>query len=149
MLRRRPSLPSFERVKPLLLPIAAGVGALIWVVAFVTGSRNSAWDDWSPPSTMRGKNVSVWDRSVETEAEHDKRVSAKMKSLGLRDEAETIKREILGDKSKLRGDAIRPRDDDSSRDDDKFNPREACIQMKLQFPERYKDVDCMAERYDP
>jgi hypothetical protein len=145
-----PSLPSFERVKPLLVPGGAALVALIWAIAFATGSTNSAWDsEWSAPAAMRGKNVVVWDRNVEgiveSQAEREKRL--RNNTAEVKEHIGDMKKKLLGDRTKMRGDAIKP-EKEALPSELEFNPREACIQMKLQFPERYTDMDCMSERYD-
>jgi hypothetical protein len=65
----------------------------------------------------------------------------------VRDEVGNMKKSILGDRRRTRGDDIIP-EAPPVPEGFEFNPREACLQMKLEYPERFGKVDCMSERYD-
>jgi hypothetical protein len=146
--RRLASLPVFERARPLLVLGGVVVVGLIWVVAFKASSTNTAWDsEWSAPSDTRGKSVGVWNRDVETQAERDKRLATSREAADLKDDLRDVKKSLLGNASKTRGNAVTMEKPELPRDLE-FNAREACMQMKLEFPERYANVDCMSERYD-
>jgi hypothetical protein len=139
-------MPSWDRLKPV-----AGVGvviaaALTWVFAFRTGvtSSNDWNQEWNIPSDTRGKGVYIGNREVETPIEREKRL-AKMRLLN--GELGAMKKNVLGDKDKVRGNEIVP-ERPPPPPGFNFNPREACIQMKMEYPERYGNVDCMSDQYD-
>jgi hypothetical protein len=138
-------MPPWKRVKPL---VGAGVvvaAALTWVLAFRTGWADSDWkDEWQTPSEIRGKSVVIGNRNVETVIEKEKRLA---KDRTLQQGAGALKRSFLGDQRKTRGDDIVPEGPELPEGFD-YNSREACQQMKLEFPERYGQVDCMSDAYN-
>jgi len=139
-------MPSWERLKPV-----AGVGvvvaaALTWVLAFRTGSASSdEWNqEWNLSAETRGKGVYLGNKEVETPVEREKRLA---KARILNGELGAMKKTVLGDKEKVRGNDIVPARPPPPPGYN-FNPREACIQMKMEYPDRYQKVDCMSEEYD-
>ena len=117
----------------------------MWVLAFRTGWDSPEWnEEWHNPSDVRGKTVYIGNKDVETVAEREKRL-AKVKIVN--GEVGALKKTVLGDNRKTRGNDIVPETPPLPEGFD-FNPREACLQMKLEFPERYGKVDCMSDRYD-
>ncbi len=85
------------------------------------------------------------DRHVETTEEREKRLAPAAKDL--RDDLGTVKRDVLGNGHKTRGNEVRGERRAPPPGYD-YNPREACLQMKMTFPERYQKVDCMDRKYD-
>jgi hypothetical protein len=139
-------VPPWERLKPFVVLGATGVGALVWVLAFETSSNSSDWgSEWSPQGDLRGKSVAIKVRDVETTAEREKRQA--LKNRELRDDIGSVKKSLLGDKHHTRGDDIQPENPELPPGFE-YNPRDACLQMKLEYPERYGEVDCMSDKYD-
>ncbi len=133
-------------VKPLAAIGFLAVGAATWVLVFRSGWSNADWEnDWSVPGATRGKSINIAGREIETPVEREKRLALQAK--GLRDDVGTVKKSFLGDRHHTRGDDIVPETPPLPEGFD-FNPREACLQMKVEFPERYGNVDCMSDRYD-
>jgi hypothetical protein len=126
-----------------------GAAALTWVVAFETGSVNGDWNaEWSSPSETRGNTVYIGNGHVETTEEREKRLAPAAKDLrDLKDDLGTMKRSVLGDGHKTRGDDVRGEHIAPPPGYD-FNPREACQHMQMTYPERYKNVDCMSDKYN-
>jgi hypothetical protein len=139
-------MPPWIPVKPLAA-IAVLVGAAgMWVFVFRSDWSNADWDNASnAPTAVRGKTVYIGNKEVETATEKEKRLATQNKAL--REEVGTMKKSILGDHKKTRGEDIIPENAPLPEGFD-FNPREACLQMKMEFPERYGNVDCMSDRYD-
>lgn len=124
--------------------VVAGAG-LTWALAFSTAWSSSEWnEEWHGPSELRGKGVYIANREVETTEEREKRLK-KIKIVN--GEVGELKKTVLGDQRAIRGNDILPDTPDRPEGFD-FNPREACLQMKMEFPERYGNVDCMSDRYD-
>jgi hypothetical protein len=140
-------MPPWERVKPLVGVGVLVAAALTWVFAFRTGWASGDWSDneWKLPSDTRGKTVYIGNKDVETTLEKEKRKAIKNKDL--REEVGNMKKSLLGDHRKTRGDDIVP-ESPPVPEGFEYNPREACLQMKMEFPERYGGVDCMSDRYD-
>jgi hypothetical protein len=136
---------SREQVKILAGAGVAGAVLLTWALAFRTGWASNDWnDEWQNPSDLRGKTVYIGNKEVETTEERDKRLK-KLKLLN--GELGEMKKSVLGDRRSIRGNDIVPEAPDLPEGFD-YNPREACLQMKLEYPERYGKLDCMSERYD-
>ncbi len=139
-------MPPWERLKPFVVVGAVGAVVAGWMLVFETGTEDAEWSaEWKPPDTLRGKAVAIKTRDVETTAEREKRLATKHKEL--RDEVGNVKKSILGDRKVTRGDDVLP-DAPELGADVEYSPREACMQMKLEYPERYGDVDCMSDKYD-
>jgi hypothetical protein len=133
-------------VKPLAAVGVVVAAAATWVLVFRSGWSSTDWDnEWNVPSATRGKTVYIGSKDVETTADREKRLAIKAKEL--REDVGSVKKSILGDRRQIRGDDIIPETPDLPEGFD-FNPREACLQMKMQFPDRYEKVDCMSDRYD-
>lgn len=138
-------MPPWERLKPVAVVGAVVAAGLTWALAFNNGWSSSDWNqEWHNPSDVRGKSVYIGNKEVETTDEREKRLA---KSKLLREEAGTVKKSILGDRRRTRGDDIIPENPPLPEGFD-YNPREACQQMKMEFPERYGNVDCMSDRFD-
>jgi hypothetical protein len=138
---------SWERVKPLAVVGMVASAGLVWVLAFRFGWANGDWSSgWGegPPET-RGKTVYIGSKDVETNAEKEKRLETSTK--GVREQVGNMKKSILGDRRKTRGEDIVPEVPPVPAGFE-YNPREACLQMQMEYPERYGKVDCMSDRYD-
>ena len=122
--------------------------ALTWFFAFRTGWASSdEWNqEWNNPSDTRGKGVYIGNKIVETPVEREERLA---KERSLRSELGAVKRSVIGDSKQktIRGNDIVPERPPPPPGFD-FNPRDACIQMKMEYPERYGKVDCMSDKYD-
>ena len=140
-------MPPWQRYKSLAVLGVVGAAALTWVLAFETGSASGDWNaEWAgSPTETRGKSVYIGSKIVETNQERDQRLAPANKDL--RDDLGTMKKEVLGDSHKTRGEDVRGEHRAPPPGYD-YTAREACLQMKMQFPERYRDVDCMADKYD-
>jgi len=139
-------MASSNRVKPLVAAAVVVATGLTWVFAFRTGWASSEdWnDEWNNPSATRGKGVYIGDKLVETPVEREQRLA---KERALRGELGAVKRSVLGESKKTRGWDIVPESPPPPPGFD-FNARDACLQMKMEYPERYGNVDCMSDRYD-
>jgi hypothetical protein len=133
-------------MKPLIGAGVAAAAALTWVFAFRTGwSSSEDWnEEWNNPADTRGKGVYIANKAVETAVEKEQRLA---KERALRGELGAVKRSIIGDSKKTRGSDIIPETPPPPPGFD-FNARDACLQMKMEYPERYGSVDCMSDRYD-
>ncbi|APR77849.1 Hypothetical protein A7982_03196 [Minicystis rosea] len=135
-----------ERCRKHQRSIAIVVVVLAWGIAF----RSCFIQGWSnmfgsaaPPT--RGNAVAIKDKDVETTAEQQKRLE-KHKS-EIRETLSGLKTDLLGDTRKTRGDT--PRESKTiPRDVARYTQRDACFQMKLEYPDRFGDVDCMEGDYD-
>jgi hypothetical protein len=138
---------SWQRVKPLAALGALGAAGLFWVLAFQSGWASGEWSTGFGDVDTRGKTIHIGSKDVETREERDKRLETVIKTKGLRDEVSDVKKSILGDRHRTLGDDIHaehgPRPEGFE-----YNPREACLQMKMEYPERFGKVDCMSDRYD-
>jgi hypothetical protein len=140
-------VPRWERKKSLLVVGAAAAAIAAWALAFQTGAESPEWNaEWRLPSASRGKTISINSRDVETDAERAKRL-APIGDKEVREDLGAVKRSILGDKRPMRGNDIEPEEQELTPDVE-YNPREACLQMKLEYPERYGNVDCMSDKYN-
>lgn len=130
-----------ERLRRYVRPAGLGVALLVWVAAFAWGFRSSPWVGFqAAEQPTKG-------RAVESESERKKRME-KLKALDIRDVADplrTVKKDMLGDRSKLRGREVggapRVRQPWVSR-------RRACLDLKLAYPDKFGELDCMAPKYD-
>jgi len=139
-------VPPWQRYKSVAVLGVVGAAALTWALAFAMGWGDSDWNtEWSSPTETRGKSVHIGSRPVETNQEKEQRLAPANKDL--RDDLGNLKKEVLGDGHKTRGDEVigQRRPPPSGFD---YNPREACMQMQMQFPERYRNVNCMDDKYD-
>lgn len=141
-------MPPWERVKPLAALGMVGAAALVWAFAFRSGWAGgdgvSGWGEG--PAETRGKAVVIGNTDVETTDEREKRLDSS-KSKSVRDQVGNVKNSLLGDHRKTRGEDIIP-ETAGPPEDFEYSPREACMQMKLQYPERFGKVDCMSDRYE-
>ena len=139
-------MPAWERYKPLAVIGVVGAAALTWVLVFETGWANGDWNaEWAGPTDTRGKSVYIGNKLVETNEEREKRLAPGAKDI--KDDLRTMRQGVLGDGHKTRGDDVRGERRAPPPGYD-YNPREACMQMQMQFPERYRNVDCMDDKYD-
>jgi hypothetical protein len=135
-------MPSWERLKPVAVAGVVVATVLTWVFAFRTGSASSA--EWNQEWNGGGKGVYIGNKEVETPVEREKRLA---KDRILNGELGAMKKSVLGDKDKVRGNDIIP-ERPPPPPGFNFNPREACLQMKMEYPERYGNVDCMSDDYN-
>jgi hypothetical protein len=138
-------MPPLARLKPLAAIVVLAAAAAVWVFVFRSGWSNADWENGNASTATRGKTVYIGNKDIETTLDREKRLAVKAKDL--RDEVGSVKKSVLGDQHKTRGDDIIPETPPLPEGFD-FNPREACLQMKVEFPERYDNVDCMSDRYD-
>lgn len=136
----------WDRLKPLAGAGIVGAAALTWVLVFQTGWSNSDWNsEWSPPTALRGKTVVIHNKKVETTAEREKRLEVKYKEV--HEGISKVKKDLLGDARKTRGNDIQPEAPELPPGFD-YSPRESCLQLKMEYPERFGDADCMADKYN-
>lgn len=138
---------SWERVKPLAVLGIVGAAVLCWVLAFQSGWASGEWSTGVADVDGRGKTVHIGSRDVETTEEKEKRLQELIKTKGLRDDVNSVKKSLLGDGHRTRGDDIVP-ERPPLPEGYRFNAREACLQMKMEYPDRFENVDCMSDRYD-
>jgi len=135
-----------ERLKPLAALGLLGAAALTWVFAFRSGWSNADWNQqWSAPAETRGRTIYIGSKDVETTLEKEKRLAVQAKDL--REQVREMRKSVLGDRRKTRGDDVRGEGPEVPEGFD-YNPRDACLQMQLEYPERFGKVDCMSDRYD-
>lgn len=125
---------------------AVGAAVLAWGVAFKFGWGNSEWTGfWGQAQETRGNAVVIKEKRVETTAERAARLGKQNSDLdnAIRD----LRKDLLGDNRPTAGVApkFRPR---IPKDIASYTQRDACFQMKLEFPDRFGDVDCMSDKYD-
>ena len=133
-----------KRYRVGAIAVAAAVG--LWGVALRAGWANDAWTaDWSPAAETRGKPVYLQSKLVETAQEKEKRLAEQR--LGLREEAGKLKRSLLGDRRRMLGEDIVPEAPPLPAGFE-YSPREACLQVKLEYPERFGKVDCMSDQFN-
>jgi len=136
----------WKYLKPLAVLSLGGAAALAWVLAFRSGWANGEWSSGGEGlSETRGKTVYIGNKDVETNDEKEKRLDSKTK--GVREEVGNVKKSLLGDRRRTLGEDIVP-EVPPVPEGFEFNPREACLQMKMEYPERFGKVDCMSDRYD-
>ncbi len=138
-------MPRWEHNRLLFVAGAAGAAMVAWALAFRTGAESPEWnDEWTPSAALHG-TIAIQSHRVETAAEREERLASETKEI--HEDLGEVKRAILGDKRPMLGNAIGPVGPEIAPDFE-FSPREACLQMKLAYPERYGDVDCMSSQYD-
>jgi hypothetical protein len=117
--------------------------AAAWTVAFGWGWQGEGWQGFRiPAAETRG-------RHVETPAEQEQREAREESAL--REALRGARKELLGNRSRTRGDDLRSRAPITGAQPDEvtgYTQREACMQMKLEHPERFGDVDCMSSAFD-
>ncbi|MFT3772071.1 MAG: hypothetical protein QM820_42235 [Minicystis sp.] len=136
-----------ERLRKYQRHIAVVVVVLAWAVAFRSGFGSSEWSGawWVSPQQTRGSTVVIKEKAVETTAERRKRLD-KQKS-ELKEALQGLKTDVLGDSRPTRGDTPRERQA-IPRDVAGYTQRDACLQMKLEYPDKFGDVDCMSDEFD-
>jgi hypothetical protein len=123
--------------------------AIAWAVALHQGFASSEWTGfWSSGSATRGNTVAIGNKRVETEAERKKRLGRQ--SNELKAALSDVRKGVLGNHQKTRGDDPEAWDrrPEVPSDVSQYTQRDACLQMKLEFPDRFGDVDCMSDDYD-
>jgi hypothetical protein len=117
-----------------------GVVASGWVAAFSSGFRASDW-----PSVLPGGSHDTDGRVVETPVESEERQAPKAREIV--EHVRSVRRSVLGDGARTRGDDVRRRRQALPPGHD-VTPREACLEMRLAYPEQFGSVDCSSSRYD-
>lgn len=115
------------------------IGATLasWGVAFGAGFAPSAWVGFTAsPSLTRGQDVSGRKKPV------DPRSSEIDGALA------DLKKELLGRDEKTRGADPRGPRARIPREMGRYTQRDACLQMKLEYPDRFGEVDCMSGKFD-
>ena len=134
-------------LRKLALLGAVGAAGFTWADTLKGSWASNEWTGlWSSAPELRGTTVKIAVQEIETTAEREKR-EAQLKT-GLVDDLHQMKRDVLGDNRKLRGSAISPGPRVLPPGFADFTQRDACFQQKLEYPERFKDADCMSDRYD-
>jgi hypothetical protein len=137
-----------ERIRKHRNRAFVGAAVIAWAVALHQAFAASEWTGfWSAPPT-RGNTVAIQNKTVETEAERKKRLGHRNEEL--RDALSDLRKGVLGNRRSTRGDDPEAWDRRPSVPGDvaDYTQRDACLQMKLEYPDRFKDVDCMSEDYD-
>jgi hypothetical protein len=114
-----------------------GVTVAAWGIAFSSAFAPSEWVGFSAsPSRTRGKDVSGAKKPIE---QQNSEIDGAL---------EGLKKDMLGRDGKTRGfDPKGPRAN-IPREMRRYTQRDACMQMKLEYPDRFGDVDCMADKFD-
>lgn len=123
------------------------LGAIIaWAVAFESGwARSESTGFWARRTELRGDAVAIRGEQIETAAQRERRLARQTSEL--EDELSDLRKDYLGGGKRTEG--VDPRFRPSiPRDVARYTQRDACIQMKMEFPERFGDVDCFSDRYD-
>jgi hypothetical protein len=143
-----------ERLRQYQRHLAVGVVVLAWAVAFRWGFAGSDWEGawWGSAPTTRGDAVVIKEKEVLTEAERQGRLAKQKKELGdtfreIKDVARSGKKQLVGDRRQTRGDDLR-KEEELDPETATWTQREMCQNMKVQFPDRFRDVDCMSNEYD-
>lgn len=126
-----------------------GACVLAWAIAFKSGFANSEWQGfWASSQPTRGSSVVIKEKVVETTAERDRRLAKQRKQTSeLNEKLHDLRKDFLGDGKVTRGDALRFKQQ-IPKDVARFTQRDVCFQMQLEEPERWKDVDCMSDKFD-
>lgn len=141
--------PALERLRPYAGAIAVAAAIATWALVFREGASDKQWNDnevLGSSIQTRGKEVALRNSEVETTAEREKRLTKRFKSL--RDMKNDLKKEVMGEGKATRGDRVMEDPGEAIPDHFKVPPREACLQLKLEYPDRFGKLDCMAEKYD-
>jgi hypothetical protein len=114
-----------------------GVTVAAWAFAFAFGFAPSEWVGFSAsPSITRGKDIKGPRKPMEQQTSEIQGALA------------DLKKDMLGRDEKTRGfDPKGPRAY-IPREMRRYTQRDACMQMKLEYPDRFGDVDCMSEKFD-
>lgn len=122
---------------------ALGAAAVLaWAIALRPGWSSPEWTGfWSSAAPTRGK-------AIESEAERKQRSTRQNSEL--KATLSDLRKDLLGDHRRTRGDdpSARARRAVVPRDVARYTQRDACFQMKLEYPDRFGDVNCMSEDYD-
>lgn len=143
-------------LRKLALLGAMGVAGWTWVDTLKWSWASKEWTGlWSSAPELRGTTVKIAERdiemvrNIETPEERERREKREMQlTTGLVDELRGVKRDVVGDKHKLRGKDVTAPEQLLPPGYEDFTQRDVCMQQKLEFPERFKDIDCMSDRYD-
>lgn len=143
------SVLSNPRSKAIGGVILGIVTVVVWARAFREGSTESAWGSslWASAPDTRGGTISLTPKDVETTEERERRMLLDKKMKELKPDVSDLKRGLVGDGRKTRGDDVRGDQREVPAGFD-VSPREACMQMKLEYPEKFGKVDCMSPKYD-
>jgi hypothetical protein len=114
-----------------------GVTAAAWGFAFVRGFAPSEWVGFSAsPSITRGKDVKGAKKRAEEQTSE------------IQGALSDLKKEMLGRDEKTRGYDVKGPRAYIPREMRRYTQRDACMQMKMEYPDRFGDVDCMSEKFD-
>jgi len=123
-----------------------GAAVLAWAAALEQGFGSSEWKGfWTSAAPTRGTTVAIHERRVESAAERKRRLAQQRSEL--KAVLSDLRKDMLGDHRRTRGDD--PREHTVvPRDVARYTQRDACFEMKLEYPDRFGDVDCMSDEYD-
>jgi len=60
---------------------------------------------------------------------------------------DALKTSVLGKDEETRGNKVHAQQIKPPKSDYDYTAREVCMQMKLNYPEKYKDVDCGTDKF--
>lgn len=137
------------RLKPLAGIGAVGVMILAWLFAFDSGADDDAWSGHDLKlSQTRGRQVGGMARKVETSEEKEARLKPIIEKTGIQADLTDLKKKVLGNDDRTRGNDVRGQHGELPPELRDYTPREACEQMRLEYPDRFGSLDCSAERFD-
>lgn len=118
---------------------------LAWVVVFDLGWASSEGSGFWPSRTATRGDVVNREKRIETAAERERRLARQTSEIG--EKIADLRNDYLGDGRKTQGDdpKVKPR---IPRDVARYTERDACLQMKLEHPDRFGDVDCFSGKFD-
>lgn len=136
-----------KRIRPIVGVVSIVAVAVAWYFAFYWGAAQE-WPtamDTGDVTPSRGTRLGIWEKKVETPVERDQRINGRR--TGLNAELRTLKEKTFG-VGKTKGNDVfgthGPLPDELLN----YTPREACEQMRLQYPDKFKDVDCASHKFD-
>ena len=65
----------------------------------------------------------------------------------VKDKLSDLKASVVGKNQETRGDKVFAPQNRPPKSAYDYSPREVCMQMKVSYPDEYKDVDCAADKY--
>jgi hypothetical protein len=66
----------------------------------------------------------------------------------VKDGLRSIRGEVLGKNTQVRGDKVVGNVVKAQDESFNYSPREVCVKMKLDFPDKYQNLDCSKPEYD-
>ena len=131
---------TLARVKPFVGPAALLITAGAWILVFQAGWQTGDWAGfWFSPSEVRGNYVDIHDKKVETPVEREKRLG--LDGNHVNETLYQAKKKLLGERARTLGNDVSP-GRGSVPQMYRATEREACMEMKLEYPDRYANVDC-------